>query len=271
VSVLKVAQWRALIAVVFLVQTPALGADVVSLLNGDRVTGRIVGSTTRRIRLQTPYGVLVLPRDTVVRIERDDGSVEVVNAPKEPPTPPPPPPQEPARLQLTVAGDTFWHAWDPKAAPADPSLRLALRLDNAPLASYTDSTLDPEDLPRAVVNSFVFSPELLMRPSPGVVTESPIVAGGEIGLALSIPPEAAGTHTLALAYELNEGTTAEPAWRDLVTASAEVVVNPGQTLRLRLTQNRGTTAYERRRMVRLSTFSVRLEGEPEPVERATAP
>ena len=50
----------------------------------------------------------------------------------------------------------------PQAAPVDPSLRLELRLDDETLASYVDSTLDPEDLPKAVVNSFVFSPDHLM-------------------------------------------------------------------------------------------------------------
>jgi len=255
---------RALMVIgVVLIQSLSAHADVVSLLNGDRVTGRIAGSTARRIRLQTPYGVLVLPRDAVARIERDDGRVEIVTAPKEPPAPSPLPPREPARLQLTVAGDTFWQAWDPKTVPDDTSLRLDLRLDDAPLATYVDETVDPDDLPGAVVNSFVFSPaDLRLRAGPGVVVESPIVVGNEVGLALSIPPEAAGTHTLRLAYRVNEGTTAEPTWRTLVAASADVVVNPGRTLQLRLTQNRGAMAYERRRMENLSTFTAVLSGEP---------
>ena len=62
---------------------------------------------------------------------------------------------------MVVGGDTFWQAWDPKAAPEDPSLRLEVRLDDRVVASYTDVNLDPEDLPKAVVNSFVFSPERL--------------------------------------------------------------------------------------------------------------
>ena len=182
---------RAPIVLLLLALSSAARADVVALVNGDRLSGRILGATTRRVRLQTAYGTLVIPRDQVARLEYDDGRVEVVNAPPAPPAPlaPRPTPQpEPARLQLAVTGDSFWQAWDPKTAPADPSLRLELRLDDAPLVSYTDSTLDPEDLPKAVVNSFVFSPEeLLVRAGPGVVVAPPIVVGDEIGLALDDP------------------------------------------------------------------------------------
>ena len=35
------------------------GADLVVLTNGDRITGKVVGSVTRRVRVQTAYGVLV--------------------------------------------------------------------------------------------------------------------------------------------------------------------------------------------------------------------
>ncbi len=256
---------RVLIALLLFVQSSLVGADVVGLLNGDRVTGRVAGPTTRRVRLQTPYGVLVFPRDRVARIERDDGSVEVVNAPPEPPAPPPPapaPPPEPARIQIAVSGDSFWQAWDPKAAPTDPSLRLDLRLDDAPLVSYTDSTLDPEDLPKAVVNSFVFSPDqLAVRAGPGVVAAPPIVAAGEIGLALKVPPEAAGRHRLRLSYQVNEGSVAEPMWLDVVTASTEVDVEPGRTVELRLQQSRGTMAYAHHKMENVGSFAAILHPE----------
>ncbi len=250
---------RPLLTVAFLLMSASLlDADIVRLRNGDRITGRVLGPTTRRVQLQTPYGVLVLPRDSVARIEREDGQVEIVGTLEA--AAPSLSPQEPARLQLAISGDTFWHAWDPEFAPADPSLRLVLQLDDAPLASYTDSTLDPEDLPNTVVNSFVFSREqLLMRTSPGVVAESPILAGDEIGLALYVPPEASGTHTLRIAYQLNEGTAAEPMWQDVVTASVDLVVNPGQTLQLYMRQSRGRMSYGRRKMENVATFVARLE------------
>ena len=71
---------------------PLLRADVVVLVNGDRVTGRVIGKITRRVRLQTPYGVLVIPADKVERIRRDDGSEELLNVR---PAPPPPRPRRP--------------------------------------------------------------------------------------------------------------------------------------------------------------------------------
>ena len=223
----------------------AAGADVVTLTNGDRVSGRVLSRTAKRVRLQTPYGVLVIPREAVGQIARDDGSVEVVNAPPVPaPPPPPPPPREPARLHLVVAGDSFWQAWDPKSAPPDPSLRLQLRLDDRELASYTDSTLDPEDLPKAVVNSFVFSPETLaIRVAEGVVAGPPVVVPGEIGLPLKLPADLTGTHRLALAYQVNEGTASAPQWRDVVSATDDVALAGRTRPRRAAVQGRGTMEY----------------------------
>ena len=82
---------------------------------------------------------------------------------------------------------------DPKAAPQDPSLRLEVRLDERVLASYTDVNLDPEDLPKAVVNSFVFSPErLFVSGAAGITVAPPELVGGEIRLPLTLPAELAG-------------------------------------------------------------------------------
>jgi hypothetical protein len=103
-----------LAAAALLLGPAPLCADVVVLVNGDRVTGRVTGSITRRVRVQTPYGALVIPADKVERIRRDDGRQELLNAP---PVPPEPPPSAPATLVLAVGGHAFWQAWDPKAAP----------------------------------------------------------------------------------------------------------------------------------------------------------
>ena len=253
---------RASIAAVLLVLlgAPLLRADVVVLTNGDRVSGRVVGSVTRRVRLQTPYGVLVMPRNAVARIERADGAVEVVTAPPEPPAPPPPPPPpEPARLYLVVAGDAFWQAWDPKSAPSDASLRLELRLDDQPIATYTDETLDPEDLPKAVVNSFVFSPEkLAVGVGAGVVAGPPVVVPGEIGLPLKLPAELAGSHRLSLAYQLNAGSREAPRWQDVASAAAEIALRGGGATNARIRQSRGTMEYARRRMRNVETFAVQI-------------
>jgi hypothetical protein len=247
---------RALLVVLAcLVAAPLLGADVVVLLNGDRVSGKVLGRITRRVRVQTPYGTLVIPSDKVERILRDDGSTEVLNVAPTPEPPPPPPPPPPATLVMVVAGDTFWQAWDPKSAPADPSLRLEVRLDGRPIASYTDVNLDPEDLPKAVVNSFVFSPDrLFVKAVDGVTAAGPELASGEIRLPVSVPPELAGAHELRLAYQVNDATSVAPAWRDVSVSAGEVSLASGATTRVRVQQERGTMEYSGRRMRNVETF-----------------
>ena len=252
---------RAVLA--FLLAAPLATADVVVLVNGDRVTGRVIGKISRRVRVQTPYGTLVIPADKIERIRRDDGSEEVLNVPPAPAPTPTPPPPPPPRLELTVSGAAFWQAWDPKAAPEDPSLRLQVRLDERPVASYTDVNLDPEDLPKAVVNSFVFSPErLFVGASEGATAWPPSLSGGEIRLAVELPAELAGRRQLVLAYQVNDAGSAAPAWRDVVLAATRVAFEPGGAVRLRLQQDRGSMEYTRRRMRNVETFRATLEPEP---------
>jgi hypothetical protein len=247
---------RALLVVLaFLVAAPLHGADVVVLLNGDRVSGRVIGRITRRVRLQTPYGTLVIPADKVERIRRDDGTEEVLNVKPTPDPTPPPPPPPPATLLLVVSGHTFWHAWDPRAAPEDPSLRLEVRLDGRGIASYTDVNLDPEDLPKSVVNSFVFSPErLFVSGAEGVAVAPPELVSGEIRLPVSLPAELAGRHELRLAYQVNDATSSAPRWRDVAIAGGEVALASGGATRVRVQQDRGTMEYAGRRMRNVETF-----------------
>ena len=254
---------RATIAVLALVlAAPLARADVVVLVNGDRVTGRVTGSIARRVRVQTPYGLLVIPADKVERIFRDDGAMEVLNAPPVPAPTPQPPPPPPTTLVVRLSGDTFWQAWDPKAAPADPSLRLEVRLDGRAIASYTDVNLDPEDLPKAVVNSFVFSRErLFVRAAPGVAVAPPELASGEIRLPITLPAELAGRRRLGLAYQVNDAGSAAPQWRDVVLAAGEITLEPGSATRVRLRQDRGTMEYTRRHMRNVDTFRATLEVE----------
>jgi hypothetical protein len=242
-----------------LLAAPLLRADVVVLVNGDRVTGRVVGSITRRVRVQTPYGVLVIPADKVERIRRDDGNEEVLNVKPAPaPTPVPPPP--PATLVVVLSGATFWQAWDPRAAPEDPSLRLEVRLDDREIAAYTDVNLDPEDLPKAVVNSFVFSRErLFVSAAPGVLVAPPELASGEIRLPITLPAELAGPRQLRLAYQVNDGGSAAPRWRDVVLAGGEIALEPGAATRVRVQQDRGTMEYTKRRMRNVESFRATLE------------
>jgi hypothetical protein len=248
-----------LAALAFLLAVPALRADVVVFVNGDRVTGRLIGKITKRVRVQTPYGTLVIPADKIERIRRDDGSEEVLNVVPTP-APPPPPPPPPAAMVVLVNGHSFWQAWDPKAAPEDPSLRLEVRLDDRVIAIYTDVNLDPEDLPKAVVNSFVFSPErLFVSAGEGVTVSPPELAAGEIRLPIGLPPGTSGDHRLRLAYQVNDSGSASPSWRDVVEAQGGVALAPGTVSRVRVLQDRGTMEYTRRRMRNVETFRATLE------------
>jgi len=254
---------RAALAVLaLLLGAPLLRADVVVLVNGDRVTGRVIGKITRRVRVQTPYGTLVIPADKVERIRRDDGNEEVLNVPPAPDPTPAPPPPPPTALVLVVSGHTFWQAWDPKVAPADPSLRLEVRLDDRVIASYTDVNLDPEDLPKAVVNSFVFSPErLFVSAAAGITVAPPELVSGEIRLPLTLPAELAGRRELRLAYQVNDAGSAAAQWRDVVLAAGEVALAPGGATRVRVQQDRGAMEYTRRRMRNVETFRATLLGD----------
>lgn len=263
---------RLLAAFLAVTLAPALAAgDVVVLVNGDQITGRVVGSVTRRVRLQTPYGVLVIPAEKVDRIRHDDGTEQILRvSPSPAPTPTPAAPSS-ARLLLVVTGASFWHAWDPKAAPEDPSLRLELRLDESLLATYTDVNLDPEDLPKAVVNSFVFSPErLFVSGGEGVTVAAPSLAESEIRLEIRVPQELTGERRLRLAYQLNDAGSAAPRWRDVVVGGAPLTLVPGRSLRVRLQQDRGTMEYTRRQlrgqgqMRGVETFGATLEVETSP-------
>jgi hypothetical protein len=241
-------------------------ADVVVLTNGDRVTGKVVGSVARRVRLQTPYGVLVIPVERVDRIERDDGTEQVL---RPTPAPAPAPTPAPMELLLVVSGASFWHAWDPKAAPEDPSLRLEIRVDDTIVASYTDVNLDPEDLPKAIVNSFVFSPErLFVSGGDGVSAAPPSLADSEIQLEIRLPPRLAGSRQLRIAYQLNDAGSAAPRWRDVVVADLAVTLDAGRSLKVRVQQDRGTMEYGRKglralgQMRGVETFRATLEAQP---------
>jgi len=239
-------------------------ADVVVLTNGDRVTGKVVGSVAKRVRLQTPYGVLVIPVERVDKIVRDDGTEQVPRLA----APTAPAPAAPGVL-LVVSGASFWHAWDPKAAPEDPSLRLEIRLDDTIVASYTDVNLDPDDLPKAIVNSFVFSPErLFVSGGDGVSAVPPSLVDSEIRLEIRLPPRLAGSRQLRIAYQLNDAGSAAPRWRDVVVADLAVTLEAGRRLNVHVQQDRGTMEYGRKglralgQMRGVETFRATLEAQP---------
>jgi len=241
-------------------------ADQVVLTNGDRVTGQVVAKGTQRLRIQTPYGLLVIPLDKIGRIRKDDGSEEVLNAPTAVPTPAPTPapaPRPPLRLELVVSGHSFWQAWDPKSAPADPSLRFEVQLDGIIIGAYRDPLLDPQDLPKATVNTFAFLPDAAARQgAPGMTVLPPETKEGGTHLAFELPPEEAGTHKLRVVYQANEGPFDEPRWTDLAEAAFDLEVRPGPPTTVRLEQSRGTMQFMRKHMQGVETFLLRLDTPP---------
>lgn len=244
------------------------GADVVVLTNGDRITGKLGSVTKRVVRFQTAFGLLVIPVERVEKVTRDDGT-EVPLRPEPsppPPTPKPAPTPVPASVLLVVSGASFWHAWDPKSAPQDPSLRLEIRVDDRVVASYTDVNLDPEDMPKAVVNSFVFSPErLFVSGGEGVSVAPPALVESEIRLELRLPNDLAGERELRIAYQLNDDASTTPRWRDVVVAGAVVTLDKGHSVRVNVRQDRGTMEFAKKglrgpaQMRGVETFHATLE------------
>lgn len=233
----------------------SLGADVVVMRDGDRFTGKTVIRGTRFLNLQTPYGRLRIPLDKIERIVKEDGTEEVMSPAGGPVGLAPRP--KPVRLLLAITGKTFWQAWHPKGPPPDPTLRLEVRLDEKAIAAYADGLLDEGEIPDAIVNSFSFAPDAVkLLPSPGVQLLAPEVRPGRVLLEIVVPPESGGRHRLRLAYQTNERTRAEPAWRDLVETTTDVELSPESPTMVQVEQDRGRMDYGKRRMRNVETFRV---------------
>lgn len=242
-------------------------ADVYYLVGGDRVSGRTVSKGRRYFAVQTPYGSLRLPRAKILRIVWGDGREDILRSDEPPESPPPTPAPLPpvATLVVAVTGRSFWYAWDRREA-VDPALRLQLWLDERELASYTDATLDPQDLPGATVNSFSFTPgEVRVAARDGVSAAPPQTRPGRVTLRLELPEElavgAGRARRLRLAYQTNVGTPEEPAWRDVVKAAAAVNLVAGASTVLELTQDPGRmefSGFGRKRMKHVESFGLGL-------------
>ncbi|HEY6555515.1 MAG TPA: hypothetical protein VI669_19315 [Vicinamibacteria bacterium] len=245
---------------------PAL-AELVVLRDGDRVHGKLVVRGTVRLRLQTPYGLLIIPLDKIEKIVRDDGSEESLNAPDAAgaavalaaPTPPPP---AAVRLGLIITGKTFWQAWDPKSLPQDPSLRLEVRLDEKTVAAYVDNQIDEGEIAGAVVNSFSFTPEAVTAvPGPGARVLLPETRPGRILIEVELSVENAGERKLSLAYQSNDGTPGNPAWRDLATTALVVTLTQGTPLFVKVEQDPAGMEFRRKQMRNVQNF--RIAARPE--------
>ena len=248
------------------VLTPAamVHGDVFVLVNGDRITGKSLSEGKRSFRIQTPYGRLVVPRAKIARIVRADGQEVVLNAPATPsPTPTPP---SPVRLILVVTGKSFWNAWSKgDAETQDVTLRLQVSLDEEPIATYVDQAADDQEIRGALVNTFTFSPEeVTLAPAPDATLLAPETRPGRIVLKIALPPGPPRTSRLRLAYQINEGSADEPAWRDAASGATEVQLHRDKPLLVDVHQDAGRvefSGFPRRRMRNVETFQITLQAE----------
>jgi hypothetical protein len=240
---------------------PVSATDVVVMRNGDRVSGRIVGETSRSIRIETPYGRLVIPLPTIEKIQRQGKPDEVLSAPA-PDAPPAARPTRGVRLVLVVLGKTFWQAWDPKERPADPTLRFEVRVDEEPVVFYLDATTDPDEIPNALVNSFSFAVgDVALKAAPGVEVAPPEVRVGRIVLKLDLPLARAGERKVRIAYQANAGTADAPDWRDLTEGSLTLALGAAAPSFVQVRQDPDRmefSGFPRKRMKRVETFRLDL-------------
>jgi len=240
---------------------PKTRPEIVWLLGGDRVTGTILSETARVVRLKTPYGPLVIPKSKIERLVRADGKEEVLHAAEAVPSPSPSPLAPRARLVLAVTGHTFFMAWDRRDAPPDPTLRLEVRLDEDPLATWTDAHLDPEEVPGALVNAFSFAPaDVAATVAAGAQLSPAEVQPGRVVLRLEVPV-AAADRKLRVAYQMNQGTAQAPAWHDVAIASAPVALRADASTVVQVRQDRGRmefAGFPRRKMRNVDTFHIDL-------------
>ena len=268
VSRRKNAAWAAIVATLLLVPLVSARADVFVLLTGDRITGKPVLNGKRAITVQTPFGRLVIPRARIERIIRADGSEEVVNprlvVAAATPAPAPARSVPRPRLVLVIQGQTFFQAWDGKsAAKVDPSLRLEVRLDEEPIASWVDAKTDPE-IKGVLLNTFSFAPEdVAAFAGRGVELAPPEVQPGRAVLKIGLAPQRT-RRKLRLAYQINDADVEHPAWRDRAEGTTEVDLRPESPTIVQVRQNRGKMEFSgllHRRMKNVETFQIDLHPE----------
>jgi hypothetical protein len=263
----------AAVAVALGLLAPAARGDVFVLRGGDRITGKPVLEGKRSFKVQTPYGVLTIPRAKVDHIVRADGTEQPVN-PEPVPTVATLPASRRARLILIITGKTFWYAWDPKTNPApDPTLRLEVSLDEEVVATYVDAKTDP-DIPGAIVNSFSFaSSDLAVVAGENALVVPPEPRPGRIALKIDVPT-ADAPRRLRLAYQASEGPAEEKAWRDLATRSTDIDLRAEAPTFVRVDQDRGRmefAGFPRKRMKYVETFKLDLSPEHAEAEPLLTP
>jgi hypothetical protein len=233
-------------------------ADVYTLDDGDRVSGKTLGIEGGIYKVQTAYGRLSIPRGRILKILRDDGREEVLDAAAAAAAAPPAPEPTGPELVLLVSGASFWQAWPTKDPAFDPTLRFEVSLDEAVIATYADTKPDP-DIPGALMNAFGFAPEsMTASASEGVRIEPPETRPGRITLRLGLPAERAGERTRRVAYF---GRDAAGSERELAANSIYVEIKPGAPTFVRVKQDVGRmeyTGFPKKKMKSLETFRIEM-------------
>ena len=237
---------------------------VVWLLNGDRLTGTIASESKTAIRVKLPFASILVPKSSIERLSRD-GKEEVLHEATEHVTvvaPAPRPAAVPAaHLVLVITGASFWQAWDRKDAPVDPTLRLHIRIDEAEVAAWADGTLDPRDLPGAVVNTFAFTGEEAGLAAPHVLLSPPEIQPGRVVLRVDVPGVVGENRRLSVTYQVNESSVENPAWRDVVMATATLTLRGDGPTVIQLRQARGQMEFARKRMREVESFRIDISTE----------
>jgi hypothetical protein len=259
---------RAALGGVILSFASILAADVFELVDGDRISGKSLSEGSKTVRIQTPYGRLSVPRDKIARVVRADGKEEDWGRPGLVAASPSPaaPAASPLKLSVVITGKSFWWAWSKKAIEEQNfGLRFQLRLDDQPVATYLDAVAHEGEIRGAVVNTFSFAPnELKLIPGAGAQLSPPETQPGRIELKIALPRTSAALRRLRLAYQVNEGSAAAPAWRDAAAASLDVEQRPDAPLTIQLRQDAGTMDFAgKNRMKNVETFRLDASAERE--------
>ena len=237
---------------------------VVWLLNGDRLTGTIASESKTSLRVKLPFASILIPKNSIERLSRD-GKEEILHESREQVTVVAPAPRVPAvptaHLVLVLTGASFWQAWDRKDAPVDPTLRLHIRIDEAEVAAWADGTLDPRDLPGAVVNTFAFTGDEAGLAAPHVLLSPPEVQPGRVVLRVDVPRVVGENRRLSVTYQVNEGSVENPAWRDVVMATATLTLRGDGPTPIQLRQARGQMEFARKHMREVESFRIDISTE----------
>ena len=237
---------------------------VVWLLNGDRLTGTIASESKTSIRVKLPFASILVPKSRIERLSRD-GKEEILHESREQVTVVAPAPRVPAvptaHLVLVLTGASFWQAWDRKDAPVDPTLRLHIRIDEAEVAAWADGTLDPRDLPGAVVNTFAFTGDEAGLAAPHVLLSPPEVQPGRVVLRVDVPRVVGENRRLSVTYQVNEGSVENPAWRDVVMATSTLTLRGDGQTPIQLRQTRGQMEFARKHMREVESFRIEISTE----------